>query len=128
MEAAVYSRSNGHGCPICARQSIVHNAKKIVIEGVIYPSLSEAAKAYSLHRGTIKSRLKMGWNINEAFGLSERPKRTAWNAIQLELEGVIYKSRSQAAEAYGIQVKIVESRLKNGWSLDEAFGLKFRKI
>lgn len=43
------------------------------------------------------------------------------------LEGVEYSSISEACNAYGISFYLAYSRLKNGWSLEEAFGLKDRE-
>jgi len=104
----------------------ISKGREIVVEGVAFPSLTQAAKLYGVNAGTAQSRIKMGWTIDQVFSLEERPKRTAHNAEPIELNEIVYASRSQAAEAHGIPVKIVESRLKLGWSVREAFGLTGR--
>lgn len=48
-------------------------------------------------------------------------------AEEIVLEGVRYKSISSACDAYDISFTLVYSRLKNGWSVEEAFGLVERK-
>ena len=48
-------------------------------------------------------------------------------AEEIVLEGVRYKSISSACDAYDISFTLVYSRLKNGWSIEEAFGLVERK-
>lgn len=92
---------------------------KTVVNGVEYPSLRDAARAYGISHETVRGRLNDGWSCEEAFGLVEKENLNA-----ITLEGKEYLSRLQAAQAYEIDVKLVEARFKIGWSKEEAFGIK----
>ena len=46
------------------------------------------------------------------------PKGTA-----IQVNGIHFSSISAAARHFGLQPKLVDSRLRKGWSVDEAFGL-----
>jgi hypothetical protein len=108
---------------IDAPPSRVAKGNVVEIEGNEFPSVSSAARYYGVNAGTVKSRLKLGWTIEQALGVARNPKRSAPNALPVELEDIVYPSRFSAAEAYNIDVKVVEKRLMSGWTLEEAFGL-----
>ena len=97
-------------------------SKSIAIEGVEYPSYAAAAQHYGIDPGTFNMRIsKSGWSPEEAAGL--RPRRSyARHAI--EINGKVYKSLMSAAEAQGIAYKTVFKRLSDGWSVEQALGVK----
>ena len=68
------NRTKGHGCKKCSGSNESKIGKSITLEGIKYPSISKAAIAYSLPRGTVESRYKSGWCIEEIFGISDREK------------------------------------------------------
>jgi hypothetical protein len=70
--AAIHSRTRGHGCPICSRTLQPTRATKITVEGTTYPSMSSAAKAFSISTDTITRRLKAGWSIEKALKTKPR--------------------------------------------------------
>lgn len=50
------------------------------------------------------------------------------NGIAVTLNGVTYPSRYAAYRALGLPAQVVGMRFKNGWSIEEAFGLKHRYV
>ena len=46
----------------------------VVLNGIAYPSIQEACEAYGLKNACVRSRLAMGWTLEQAFGIAERPK------------------------------------------------------
>lgn len=103
---------------------LVGHGTKVEVQGRQFPSLSAAARHYGVNEGTAKSRLKLGWAIEQILDIAPKPKRSPPpNAINVELEDIVYPSRASAAEAYGIELSAVEGRLANGWTLEEAFGI-----
>jgi len=68
------TRSSDHlryetgACPKCVHENKLRaQAKSIIVEGVEYPSMTEAAKKYGLKRLTVYQRIKLGWDVDKAF-------------------------------------------------------------
>jgi len=98
--------------------------KTIVLEGKEYPSISDAARAYNLSLNTVKSRLRLGWSTEEAFGIKPRERKRKGKTVVVD--GKEYPSISDAAKAYNLSLVTVIKRMKRGWSIDKAFGIKPR--
>lgn len=53
-----------------------HKGKPIVVDGVEFPSLSEAADHYGVSPSRARSRIKdLGWTNEQAFGVHPKPER-----------------------------------------------------
>jgi hypothetical protein len=103
------------------------NRKSIIVEGVVYNSHKEAAEKYGLdHRKIFQRVNKLGWTIEQAFGLEpQAKKRTAPNRKSITVEGVVYNSHKEAAEKYGLDHRKIFKRIyKFGWTIEQAFGLE----
>lgn len=100
---------------------------KIILEGKTFISRTEACKYYGLNRDKVKMRLRRGWSLEEAFELADRNTYRK-TAHEIELNGKKFKSKAAACRYYNLDRQLVYSRLNLGWSLEEAYGLKNRKI
>ena len=67
------------------------------------------------------------WTIKQALELEKPPKREAHNSIHIKFKGINYKSRRQLCDNYNIDEKLVSLRLRRGWELPEALGIKIRE-
>lgn len=103
---------------------IIYSGNEIVIEGVKYPSLSSAVKAYVFSYDTIKQRIQRGWSVEQAFNLVPPPPRKVANSLTIELEGISYPSFASAARHYGLSLTMVKKRMKDGWSKYQAFEIE----
>ena len=99
--------------------------KNIIVNGKEFKSITEACKYYNLNYKTVSSRLRKGWSIEEAFGLSEG-KHVKGRCTEITVEGKTFKSISEACRYYNLEFNLVNNRLYKGWSIEEAFGLKYR--
>ena len=103
----------------------IHNAKKIVVEGVTYSSQTKAANAYGLDHRTVWMRLKAGRTIEEAFGLkdfnySSKPKK-------LNIDGRDFNSLRDACRYYGVDKYVLNARINRyGWTIRQALGVDKR--
>ena len=88
--------------------------------GKEYASRAELARAYGINITTFSSRLKEGWTMDEALGVVKRQHR---KGIPIRYDGKEYSSKSELARAYGTNIKAFSSRLKKGWTMDEALGV-----
>jgi hypothetical protein len=93
--------------------------KPITIHGKTFPSRTEAADHYGIGRTTLRDRLqRQGLTPDEAVAIQKR------NIPRLvNLEGIMFPTIREAAEFYKIDQNLAVSRLKRGWSLEEAFGI-----
>jgi hypothetical protein len=96
----------------------IGTSKKVVVDGRNFPSQSAAAAFYGIDDAVFNMRLnRLGWSPEEAAGLASRP----FNRHVIEVEGVIYKSLKSAAEARGVDYKLVHDRFNaKGWTYSEA--------
>ena len=94
--------------------------KSIVVEGVNYSSLTDAARAHGLDARLISRRLKSGWSTQQAFGFDSPPKRPATGAKSIATSKGEFKSIRDAADYFQIPVANIQARLKLGWTPDEA--------
>ena len=69
------------------------------------------------------SRLKSQWSIEEALGVEAPPIKDP-NAIEVSLPVGEFGSISSAADYVGINKDLVFSRLRNGKSIEQAFGFE----
>ena len=98
------------------------NAVPITVAGREFRSMLEACSVFNVDKRTVNLRLnRMGWSIDEAFEVVKRSK------YQIILNDLVFETRRDACRHFQLNEKMVESRLRNGWSLEEAFGLKDRR-
>lgn len=108
-----------------------HNAKKIQVtiidpkNGLLrFDSVKLAANYYGIGYDVAIQRLnKHGWSIEQALGIIPPPPRRAHNSLIIEVDGIKFQSRSHCANYFGVDQRLVFTRLKRGWSLKEALNL-----
>lgn len=83
-------------------------------------SISEICKEHDKDESLIYNRLKYGYSINDALN---KPKKIARQGAPITVKGILYNSVSHALRELKLVHKegTVRSRLRNGWSPDEAF-------
>lgn len=100
--------------------------RAIEINGIIYPSVAAASEKFGIDPKLAAAHLREGWSVEQTFGISDpKPRLTENCGETIQVNGVMYSSRAQAAKANGLDPRIVHSRLKQfGWTVDQAFGLQ----
>ncbi|MDP1766739.1 MAG: hypothetical protein Q8K83_07555 [Methylotenera sp.] len=96
---------NGHGMP-----------KELVVNGIKFESIKDAATAHRLSYNKVKHRLWCGWSANQALELE--PRET--DIKDIVVEGVAYPSIPKAAQAYGIDPSFVYNKIKRGFTIEQA--------
>ena len=90
---------------------------KITFKDKTYPSERHLCRDYNICNNIFRQRYHhMGWSLKEALGGKERKK----SRHEVIVFGKTFKSRTEAAEHYGIKESSVKSRLNYGWTLEEA--------
>ncbi len=96
--------------------------KEVVVGGIEFETLTDAARYFGLDKRIVDMRLnRMGWSLDEAFGVIERA-REGFNVGEQE-----FGTFKDACEHYDLNIKKVESRLRLGWTVEEAFDLVGRR-
>lgn len=98
---------------------VQHNGTKVVLDGVEYNSLSDLSRDYGINYYTMIHRLKNGMTLEEAVTTPVR-YITINHGTPVTIDGIDYKSITDAAIVYGIDRFAVYSRLIHGWSLEDA--------
>ena len=111
-----------------------NTAVHLEVKGVslAFPTVAEACRHFNVRPTLIYDRLSKGWSQPEAFGLVSRkkPKPQVTKAVAVKVNGhkQFYSSLTEAAETYGLSMKLVSNRINRlGWSVEEALGLVKRK-
>jgi hypothetical protein len=109
-----------------------YQAKQITLGGQTYPSMRDAARAFGIAPQLVSKRYRLwGWSLEQAFGLVPPPRRT--NRAKARSDGGVliqetrYDSLAHACEKLNLCYSLVTSRLKRGWTVEEAVGLVYRK-
>lgn len=91
-----------------------------LVNSQTYSTLQEVADAYALPLTTVLARMDQG------FSLEETVTQPRWSFTRITVNGIEYPSIASASRAFGLDPKLVRSRLSAGWSEEEALGLKLR--
>jgi signal recognition particle subunit SEC65 len=96
--------------------------KEISVNGVTYPSISQAAKAHGLDPELVGGRLRKGKSTEEAFSKESLVgSTTSSQAKEITVKGVTYPSIKAAVDELGLDYNLVSGRLFKGKSIEEAF-------
>ncbi len=108
-------------CPDCvARRKTETRGKSIIVEGVVYLSLKQAADTYEIRPATARKRIKDGWGIDAAF-TTPAIEPGARSATPVLVFGKKFSSIRAAAQHFGIPEETARQRLKAQWSIEDAF-------
>lgn len=112
------------------KDHISHTHKKIKFRGKNYKTYSALAREYNVDPTLFSKRLnpknhKHKFTIEEALGIKK--VRKSGFPIEYIIQGKKFASRNAAAKYYGISEEVVRRRLKNGWSVEQSFGIKKRR-
>jgi hypothetical protein len=95
--------------------------KTVTLNGTT-ESLAATAKRYGLPRHTLINRLNYGWTLEQAVGLEHRPVQ---QGKTIEVNGQVFDSAKELAEAYDISATTLRSRLSKGLTPRQAVGLDY---
>ena len=96
-------------------------SKHIEVEynGVKYQSLKEFCYEFELNYELVKRRLRNGWSLEDA--ISKPRERVCTNIAKgFSYNGKEYSSFKSFCKEHSLNYDLVKSRLRNGWSLEDA--------
>lgn len=110
------------------------NPHEIRIAGVTFANLVAACRHYHLPKERVRSRLKSGWSLLQAFELEEAPRRASpkrgarqhGSIFPLVLNGKTFETCREIADEFGLVVSTVSYRIRQGWAPEEVAGLQRR--
>lgn len=97
------------------------SSKPVVVQGVKFYSIREAAKAYGKSYTALYNKMDLGWSIEDALGLTGRAPLTR---KAVSVNGVHFPSISAAARHYGNDPREVFWKMARGKTLEQALGLE----
>lgn len=92
--------------------------------GKAYSSAKEIAEAYDVSPKKFRWRIREKWSIEEALELQKRVNR---RGKSLTVDGQLFTTHRDAAKHYNTEEGTLNKRLSDGWTIEEAFGLKSRE-
>lgn len=119
--------------------------KGILYRGVRYPTKTDLAQSVGLPLNTLVSRVRLGYTLEQALDPDfstkyakkrGRPTKNRGQGVEIksrdvksrkiEFDGVVYASRKELAEAYGIKPYNLKNRLERGWTLEKALEIEMQ--
>lgn len=97
-----------------------HNAQALMVCGEWYPTITTACVVHGVELATFLYRRTAGWTVEQALGREPPPERRDLELF--EVKGVRCRGRAALAEAFGLKRATVVSRLKRGWTVEQAVG------
>jgi hypothetical protein len=94
----------------------------VIVNGIQYESIQEAALHFGVLMQTAARRLRSGWTPEQAFGVAKKRERVAHNATDIHTSRGTFKSIRALAEFVGIDEGTIGSRLRYGWTHEQAAG------
>jgi hypothetical protein len=118
---------NGNYCPQNCKWATIkeqnNNTRRSIL--ITYNGETKTLKEWScclnLSYGTIYSRYKNGYTVEEIFNIPVRPKK-----LFIEYENKVYPF-VELAKTYKIDISTLRNRLKKGWSLIDALNIPSKK-
>lgn len=107
LEKAIITPTNSHTRPV-------------LFEGTLYKSLRELSKEYDVDYNILLKRLSAGWSLEEAITAPVHSRCGNYKGVRTYVRGVYYDSIRKAAESHNIRPNTVYTRLRCGWSVEEA--------
>ena len=100
--------------------------KEIEVNGIQYKSIKIACKSLKIKNyDKVYQRLKnKNYTVEQAFGLEPPPKKKSSTAIKITIGSKKFESKRAAAIFHKIDERIISNRIKRGWTIEEAYGLK----
>lgn len=103
----------------------VGNPVEVIGSGFI--SWNAAARHFGVPEASVHQRMKRyGWTLEEALGIVERPRKRHKIGNGFTVATRVFFNFNEACGHYEVNEAAVRSRLKHGWTVDEAFGLSPR--
>ena len=103
-------------------------SKPIKFRGRLFDSQAVLAKRYSVTPQNFGKRLKSGWTLEQALYLVPAPQRKATRCESVVFRGTTFTSLKSLADFYEVCLVNFYARRSNGWSMEEALGLKDRPV
>jgi hypothetical protein len=110
----------------------VSKGQPVIVNGVKYCSISDAAREYNLKDRLVLDRLRYGWEIEQALELKPAPEshKYAGRSISLSVENkeLTFESIGGLARYFNLSTAIVMQRIvKLNWTPEQAVGLVSKK-
>lgn len=90
----------------------------VTVQGVSYPSIRAACRAFGRSYSTAARRIENGWTAEEAI---TQDGDLRFRGCAVAVDGKEYPSIRAACRALGLSASAVCTRLKSGQSVEEAF-------
>lgn len=99
--------------------------KQVEVRGQHFISIGAAARHYKLPEPLVWQRIRVQkWSLEQALDLEPPPQIPPRRGVEITVAGVVFPTLKAASRHYGINIGAVKTRLKNGWTNEQAFGLE----
>ncbi|MDO8714049.1 MAG: GIY-YIG nuclease family protein [Polynucleobacter sp.] len=83
------------------------------------------AAYFKVHPSTVGRRLRDGWSTEEAVGFKKR--KNLGHGNQVIVDGKSFKTIKEACQVHGLNPETIRARIRNGYSVQDAFSGIFKE-
>jgi len=105
------------------REESLYRPKTVCINGIDYPTMTDAALALGVKLTTVKARIEDGYSVEDAFLGRLRP-RIGHSVKAVTFQSETFRSQKDLAKLYGISGGLMARRIKSGWTMEQALGIE----
>jgi len=103
--------------------------KTYTVDGITYSTLKELGDKFGLKHDQLYARARRGWTDQEiAYGKVKKNKKkeAKKNLREITVNGITYPSIAEMCRQHKVKIVTYRHRIKSGWSIEEAIGIKQR--
>ncbi|PCH49310.1 MAG: hypothetical protein COC22_06805 [Flavobacteriaceae bacterium] len=103
--------------------------KTYTVDAITYNTLKELGDKFGLKHDQLYARARRGWTDQEiAYGKVKKAKEkeVKKNLREITINGVTYPCIAQMCKQHNVKMVTYRHRIKSGWSIEEAIGVKQR--
>lgn len=121
-----------HDSKMTKEQALTLPTKRIGVEafGKKFKNEKEACEHFNISYNTYRTCRKKGSSVEEALkgiGIEDEVKAYGLPKEQrTDHLGIVYDTRKEMCETYGVDSEVFKSRIEAGWTLEEALGVEDR--
>jgi len=105
------------------KEQSLYRPKSVCVDGIEYPTMTEAALALGVKLATVKARIERDYSIEDAF-LGLLKPRIGKSVKSIKFRGETFRSQTDLASKFGVSGGLMAKRIKSGWTIEQALEIE----
>lgn len=97
----------------------------VVVQGQNFECMKDASEHYNICKNRVRYRVWCGWTLEQALGIVDK-KYIPPLSQPIKFRDKMYNSKRELTTEYNVDYRLFMNRLRLGFSIEEALGVKLR--